>query len=440
MYDHLKWYNFIDKFRPKYLLSQAWRNDPNWVDKQVAKNRLPIGFANAIKKFKPSMDAIYPGRWDIQFNVEVLMRSVVNQYTLVEVDDTLHSEYVNTYHGEEGLLDYLNSSLSSNARRARYSSYMSGVYYEMCDTQFSVCSRIFINKMCFIVHFPEVTVRNSRQQSLDIKDLFVRFWFNKDSLIYETLDGTRTTYSLEEFETNYTHSHLPRKQLKKFKDARGSKMPYRLNYNNFCLGTGEIKDFISIYNTDKTVESFESILYMLDTIVSWESLEGTPHISISNTLARKSNVPDINLSVCHDVFMSTLKWAKHTKQFDLDWIYRKGSYEIVDNEKFEDFLRSAYSDYSYKDIPEDYAGFIDEKGEFYVPTNVTEEGIKILDNDFIPFMGNKLFLKVEGNMKFAGERKWYINPKIKQYVKTKLECTFNKTQIRQNTVAAINQS
>lgn len=427
------------EFNKKYKLSQAWKTHPNWIDKQVSRGRLPQVFANIINKLSPSMDAIYPGRWDIQFDLEMYDETIINRYTPTEVDDYSYQIYLQTYGGEEGLINWLYEPFEYRRQQLRQRSYMSSLYYDICENEFHYAKGFKFRRMFFVIHFPEVTIKNSRGQSLDIKDLFIRMEFDANGRVFDNLYGTRSTYTIEEFECNYTHSHLPRKQLKKFQSSTGGRMDYRLGYEEFCLGTGEIHDFISIYNCDKTPESFESILYMLNTVASWESIEGTPHIYLANILAKKDGIPNISLSGCHDVFKLLLRNVKKEDDCDIDWVYKNGAYEIVDNEKFEDFLRLSYPGYKYKEIAESYVGFKDETDTFYVPTDVKPEAVKVLPTDFVPFMGNKIILKIEGNIKFSGERKWYINPKIKHYVKTKLECVFNKTQIRQNTIAAAGQ-
>jgi hypothetical protein len=87
----------------------------------------------------------------------------------------------------------------------------------------------------------------------------------------------------------------------------------------------------------------------------------------------------------------------------------------------------------------DHVVFKDDSGQYYVPTGVTEEEIKIKSTDYIIFRSQKIPLKIEGEIKFAGDRKWYVHPQIKYYVKYKLESIFNKISIKNDTITRLNQ-
>ena len=435
MYDIKHRNSSFAKFRAKYKYSQTWRQE-GWIDRQVAKGRLYKRWGDTLKNIIPIMDAIFPGRWDLQFELKQRWETYYNTYTLVYFDE----------HSYNTLIDYRTDSRDADRDQAlldysfviayRANDYFDSVYDMPASREFQYAKGIGIVQMFIVIHYPEVTVTNSKKQSLTIRDLFVRFSFNEKGEFIEDLQGTRTTYTLDEFETDYTHSHLPRKKLRSFQTSDGKDMPFRLAYNSFCLGIGEIKDFIGIYNSSRDPIDFESIMYMLNTVVSWESLEGVPHARIANTLAKMSTVPDVPFKECHEVFKLILKMSSHYENFDIDWLYKDGTYEIIDNEKFEDFLRTAYLSAT---PPKAYTGYKDESDSFYVPTDIKPGAAEITENDFIIFQGQKIFLKIEGELKFSGERKWYINPKIKQYVKSKLECVFNKAQIRESAIAKSNQ-
>jgi hypothetical protein len=82
----------------------------------------------------------------------------------------------------------------------------------------------------------------------------------------------------------------------------------------------------------------------------------------------------------------------------------------------------------------------DETGAYYVPNRVTPSDIEPTEHDFIVFQGAKHTLKVEGELRLSGERKKYINPNIKNYVKRKLEIAANQIQIKADTITRLHKA
>lgn len=433
MYLATKWTKFIKNLKLSYPFNQKWREE-GWIDRQVNKGRLSKVHANKIKMIIPILDSIHPGNWDLQFHISLRWQKEKNMYRPVYFSERKHNRFIERYGGygensEQIFEDWLWGS--QILKEARYASYHD-VYEDYVESEFTYAKKLFHESASIIVRYPELTIKNSRQQSLQIKDLFIKLTFDIEGDLNIGLDGTRTTYTLEEFASDYTHSHLPKKKLHTFEENR-------MRYEAFCLGTGEIKDFISMFNAEPTVGNFESVIYMMNTVASWESLEGTPYAALEHTLAKHLNVPNVSLDDCQFIFNEILVMARKLKSFDIDWVYKDNKYVIVENEKFEEFLRLAYYRYAKSDIPESAIAYIDETGTYYVPSGVSQMAAEVHPTDFIPFQGQKVMLKVEGELKFSGERRWYINPKIKQYVKSKLECSLSKTQIRNDTIERLNQ-
>jgi hypothetical protein len=127
------------------------------------------------------------------------------------------------------------------------------------------------------IKFNEIKMTNVKETSYFIKDLFVRFNINTNGVI-DSIKGTRSSISYEEFKTGYVHSHLPRSQ---------NKLGY---FNQFCLGsnseliTASVFFNESVNNKSNIDVSFLFFLNQLKAYVSYESLEGGPYIKIKDVL------------------------------------------------------------------------------------------------------------------------------------------------------------
>lgn len=127
------------------------------------------------------------------------------------------------------------------------------------------------------IKFNEIKMTNSKGISYFIKDLFVRFNINTNGVI-DSIKGTRSSISYEEFKTGYVHSHLPRSQ-----NRLG-------HFSQFCLGsnseliTASVFFNESVNNKSNIDVSFLFFLNQLKAYVSYESLEGGPYIQIKDVL------------------------------------------------------------------------------------------------------------------------------------------------------------
>lgn len=135
------------------------------------------------------------------------------------------------------------------------------------------------------IHFPEVTLTNFTGATHTIKDLFVKVCFNINGFNELTIcdiSGTRTTYYKEEKTCNYTHSHLPTIAIES-----------DFQEENFCTGSGEISLILTkIRNTTNlNLQEVFSLALMIRTLVSWESIEGTPYREFRSMYRNDFNNP-----------------------------------------------------------------------------------------------------------------------------------------------------
>lgn len=146
------------------------------------------------------------------------------------------------------------------------------------------------------VKFPEVTLTNTREESHTIKDLYVGFRIkvlpqrngNLDFEIENDIEGFRTQFSREEYESKYTHSHLgtiPKKILKFkshiYESLSGRTLFRYWNSNIFCTGNGPITRMLLELSTGWDKNLFKLICIHLKQYIAHESIEGGPYIYIN---------------------------------------------------------------------------------------------------------------------------------------------------------------
>lgn len=426
---------FSKKFIKDYVYSQAHKK-PGWVAKQVKAKRMGVRMANTLEMIIPALERVYPGQWDIQFLLDCEHRTVKNQYALVDFAQDWYDYLIfkatrGSGRNEEDLLN--EEEFSEYLRHNPYlrSSYLHDCYPLQSETMFDVPKRFIFNSFKVYIHFPEVTIRNSRSQSITVRDLFFRFNFDGIGAMKDGLEGSKSTFTTDEFESGYMHSHIPSLQM--YNQDASDRRKTRLPFQSVCLGAGEMKPMMLNYRLDPNQEDFEMMLHMLKTVASWESIEGVPHARMENVISKQIGAPNLHWQHGDQVFRTIITKSNRINH-NLDWYYTNGQYSIVDNEKFEDFCIAAYDK-----IPFDYMVHKDETGAYYVPNRVTLDDMQPNEPDYIVCLGKKFELKVEGELRLSGERKKYINPNIKSYVKRKLEITANQIQIKADSISRLHK-
>lgn len=138
------------------------------------------------------------------------------------------------------------------------------------------------------IYYPEVTVTNEYNESIDIYDTYVRFYINYygNFIGYEGINMNRTTYTENQWNSRYIHSHarpLDRSDIAKF-------MPC-------CLGTGPIKETMSYLSDYNDEYHWKLFCIELDNYIRTESVSGGPYIrmnSVNSFTGEFSDIFEIN--------------------------------------------------------------------------------------------------------------------------------------------------
>jgi len=144
-----------------------------------------------------------------------------------------------------------------------------------------------------IINFEEVEIKNRLGDSHIIRDLFILIALHQNHYnnIWISLLGDRLTVTNQELERGYRHSHLnggARSEERFFENNTSYLIPLE-RFTNFCLGETILSSLVkNLHKQDNLVSDCNSLLLMLNTLVSWESLEGGPYIKFSEVYSSRT--------------------------------------------------------------------------------------------------------------------------------------------------------
>lgn len=137
------------------------------------------------------------------------------------------------------------------------------------------------------IYYPEVTITNEYDESIDIYDTYVRFPIScYGNFTYREITMNRTTYTENQWNSEYIHSHAK-----------------PLNRNNIamfmpcCLGTGPINETIDYLSDCNDEDYWRLFCVELDNYIRTESVSGGPYIrmnSVNSFTGEFSNIFEKN--------------------------------------------------------------------------------------------------------------------------------------------------
>lgn len=139
-------------------------------------------------------------------------------------------------------------------------------YNRICNTWQSLIPEIY-------VWWPEVTVTNENDRSVQIRDLYAKVPVTMNAMIPAEGHGfflTRSTYNPKQWIRGYCHSHVP-----SFSADNGAP-----RFQAPCLGRGPIKHTITGLKTDNDAMLWMTFCQELALYVTVESLTGVPYIKL----------------------------------------------------------------------------------------------------------------------------------------------------------------
>lgn len=225
------------------------------------------------------------------------------------------------------------------------------------------------------IYFPEITVTNEYDLSIDIKGLVVRFNYiiQTDTVIIDRIEGLRTEFNLIQFLGRYSHSHLP-------KHLNGE-------FNRFCLGS----DTPIRLMTENAVTDLDMLFATINAYVHNESVAGVPHIKMDTVMDLGSVISKIT-SGNYPKVNHIVKFAKALlDDGSLQYQYvnegilpkikiRSGNDELLNEMLISAGLGSNLSQMTMLDIIRLVENDVEEEdGEYYLPL---EQPLQIGDLSF----------------------------------------------------------
>ena len=129
------------------------------------------------------------------------------------------------------------------------------------------------------VHFPDVTITNEHNDSINIKDLYARIPIYWNGTLKRRFEMIVTTYTRTLFNVGYCHSHLH--------TLYGNKPCF----DTPCLGTGPLVETCSVLTSNFTEDNWRLFCVELSRYVTVESLLGTPYYRMTNITDKSNNKP-----------------------------------------------------------------------------------------------------------------------------------------------------
>ena len=127
------------------------------------------------------------------------------------------------------------------------------------------------------VHFPDVTITNEHNDSINIKDLYARIPIYWNGTLNHRFEMIVTTYTRILFNAGYCHSHLHH--------LYGNKPIF----DTPCLGTGPLVETCNVLTSNFTEDNWRLFCVELSRYVTVESLLGTPYFRMTNISDKRSN-------------------------------------------------------------------------------------------------------------------------------------------------------
>lgn len=275
----------------------------------------------------------------------------------------------------------------------------------------------------FKVFYPRVEITNSQGHHHVIKDLFIihEFRFDHGHLHPYVVQGGRFSKNELEILAGYQQSHLP-------SDKDWLLTPFRTS--KFCIGGDtDVSSMIAEFEIEMDFDRYELFLFCVDSMVTWESLEGVPYIRMSTIeTAGNDRVSNASAEVAKRLAMRIIELKI---PLELDFYVENGRYRITPNSKASDFIKDfaiekepyrSYSSYVVTRVPNTFDQFLKIKTEAVVAKIKFHSSVKQF---YTIFRGRKVYPKIIRKNKLltlkVDENEHIIHPKFLAHVLKEFE-------------------
>jgi len=294
----------------------------------------------------------------------------------------------------------------------------------------------------FKVLYPKFTITNSNGRTHEIRDLFVYHsfkWTNGAVHPYK-LEGGRFSKTDLEITSSYQQSHL------------GSHSSWRSNpfyCSYFCVGGDtDVSRMMAEFEVDMDIDRYELFLFCVDSMVTWESLEGVPFIRMevvknANNLKVSSSSSTYEQSVYNTILTEKIP-------LDVDFYIADGIYRIQPNLRASEFIKKivlrTLSFNSYKSILVTRAANTFDQYLQMRPEGAATTGLNriVAREEYTIFRGRKIYPKIikedRRNQKPISIEDYIVYPNFLENVIRKLESRIYEKAVIKSTTAIQNTS
>jgi len=291
----------------------------------------------------------------------------------------------------------------------------------------------------FKVLYPEFTITNSSGDSHQIRDLVVvhRFSYRHSGVFHpDSLQGGRISKTKLEMLSSYQQSHLPGRPYKKW-------LQNSFEISEFCVGNDtDVSRMMSEFSLGIEWDRYELFLFCVDSMITWESLEGVPFRYMSNIKQADHN----RVSSMHNSDRAqavSLHICAKREALDFDFFVGEGRYKIKRNSRANETVKEvvlqlfSYDEYNSILVTRDpnnaesYLGMSKENAK--EGTKIPPEG----QEKYTLFRGQKLRARVlkqnEKNQKKVSMEDYIIHPNFLEDVLTRIEARIYRKIVTQST-------
>jgi hypothetical protein len=244
----------------------------------------------------------------------------------------------------------------------------------------------------FKVLYPKFTITNSQGRSHEIRDLFVfhSFKWTNGSIHPYKLEGGRFSKTDLEVSSSYQQSHL------------GSHSGWRDNpfyCSYFCVGSEtDVSLMMAEFEVQMDYDRYELFLFCVDSMITWESLEGVPFIRMEVVKNANSNRVMSSSERFENAVINHIMVEKIP--LDVDFYVADNLYKIHPNLRASDFIKKIVLKYMTFDIaktilvskvPNTFDHYLQMKAEGAVARSLNKVAAT---KEYTIFRGRKIYAKI----------------------------------------------
>ena len=274
----------------------------------------------------------------------------------------------------------------------------------------------------FKVLYPKFNIINSEGKSHEIRDLFVLHEFYYSSFGSFTIhrpEGGRLSKTVEEVVSGYQQSHLT---------SHSEWLSSPLDATSFCLGNStDVAMMLAEFEAELDWDRLELYLYCVDSMISWESLEGVPYRYISSI--KNSTSPSVGSYDTRNAERIVQRILSNKIPLDVDFYVKDSRYRIATNKRASNFIKevvlerleiSAYKNILVTVDPNNCQRYL------AMGTTSISKGMEIINKEhYTIFRGKKVYPRVikekQEKEKQVSIEDYIIYPKFLEHVCRELE-------------------